>query len=105
VSLALSNIGGAVAGVPVDEKTRNRTLKFVFTALNDVPARLKEEHDEKRILDELVGHFLPERILRTCGEKSLRRYGRELRRQARKHPRLPLKDENEWIFNNQSSQL
>lgn len=105
VSLALSNIGGAVAGEPVDEKTRNRTLKFVFNALDDVPARLMDEHDEKRILDELVGHFLPERILRTCGEKSLRRYGRELRRQARKHPRLPLKDENEWIFNNQSSQL
>ena len=105
VSLALSNIGGAVDGEPVDEKTRNRTLKFVFNALENVPARLKDESDERRILDELPGHFLPERILRTCGEKSLRRYGRELRRQARKHPRLPLKDENEWIFNNQSSQL
>ena len=105
LSLSLSNIGGAVAGEPVDEKTRNRTLKFVFNALDDVPARLKDEREERRILDELTGHFLPERILRTCGEKSLRRYGRELRRQARKHPRLPLKDENEWIFNNQSSQL
>ena len=70
-----------------------------------VPAQLKDERDEQRILNELVGHFLPERILRTCGEKSLQRYGRELRRYARKHPRLPLKDEDEWIFNNQSFPL
>ena len=49
--------------------------------------------------------LVPERIRRTCGEKSLQRYGRGLRRLARKHPRLPLKDEDEWIFNNQSSQL
>ena len=105
VSLALSNIGGAVAGEPVDEKTRNRTLKFVFDALDGVPAQLKDERDEQRILNELVGHFLPERILRTCGEKSLQRYERELRRYARKHPRLPLKDENEWTFNNQTSLL
>ena len=105
VSLALSNIGGAVAGEPVDEKTRNRTLKFVFDALDGVPAQLQDERDEQRILNELVGHFLPERILRTCGEKSLQRYERELRRYARKHPRLPLKDENEWTFNNQTSLL
>jgi len=105
VSLALSNIGGTVAGEPVDEKTRNRTLKFVFDALDGVPAQLKDERDEQRILNELVGHFLPERILRTCGEKSLQRYERELRRYARKHPRLPLIDENEWTFNNQTSLL
>ena len=105
LSLALSNIGGVIAGEPVDEKTRNRTLKFIFDALDKVPAQLKDERDEQRILNELVGHFLPERILRTCGEKSLQRYGRELRRYARKHPRLPLKDEDEWIFNNQSSPL
>ena len=105
VSLALSNIGGAVAGEPVDEKTRNRTLKFVFDALDGVPGQLQDERDEQRILNELVGHFLPERILRTCGEKSLQRYERELRRYARKHPRLPLKDDNEWTFNNQTSLL
>jgi hypothetical protein len=105
LSLSLSNIGGVVAGEPVDEKTRNRTLKFVFDSLDDVPAQLQDNREEQRILDELVGHFLPGRILRTCGGKSLRRYGRELRRQARKHPRLSLKDENEWIFNNQSSPL
>ena len=105
LSLSLSNIGGVVAGEPVDEKTRNRTLKFIFDALDNVPVQLKDEREEQRILNELVGHFLPERILRTCGEKSLRRYGRELRRYARKHPRLPLKDEDEWIFNNQSSPL
>ena len=105
VTLALSNIGGAIDGVPVDEKTRNKTLRFVFDALDSVPDRLKDERDEQRILNELVGHFLPERILRTCGEKSLERYERELRRYARKHPRLPLKDEHEWTFNNQSSQL
>lgn len=105
ISLSLSNIGGTVQGVPVDEKTRNRTLKFIFDALDSVPSALKDEDDEQRILNELVGHFLPERILRTCGEKSLARYERELRRYARKHPRLPLKDEHEWISNNQSSQL
>ena len=105
VSLALSNIGGVVAGEPVDEKTRNRTLKFVFGALEGVPAQLQDKREEQRILNELVGHFLPERILRSCGEKSLQRYARELHRSARKHPRLPLKDENEWIFNNQSSPL
>ncbi|MBO6028215.1 MAG: zinc-dependent metalloprotease [Bacteroidales bacterium] len=102
ISLALSNIGGTVNGVPVDEITRNKTLKFVFEALDSVPAELKDEREEQRILNELVGHFLPERILRTCGMKSLERYGRELRRYARKHPRLPLKDENEWILNNQT---
>lgn len=105
LSLSLSNIGGTVDGVPVDEKTRNRTLKFIFDSLDKVPAQLRDERDEQRILNELVGHFLPERILRTCGEKSLQRYERELRRYARKHPRLPLKDADEWIFNNQSTQL
>lgn len=102
VSLTLSNIGGAIDGVPVDEKTRNRTLQFVFEALDGVPPLLRDGREEQRILNELVGNFLPDRILCTCGKRSLKRYERELRRYARKHPRLPLKDDAEWTINNQS---
>ena len=102
ITLALSTIGGTTEGVPVDEKTRNRTIRFVFEALDGVPALLRDEKEEQRILNELVGFFLPERILRSCGEQSLKRYERELRRYARRHPGLRLKDENEWTFNNHS---
>lgn len=95
VALALSNIGGMVNGVPVDEKVRNKTLQFVFEALDNTPPVLKSEREEKRILNELTGNFLPERIRETCGDKSLKRYERELRRYARKHPDLALPDDND----------
>lgn len=100
VALALSYIGGTVYGEPVDEKTRNRTLRFVFDALDQVPEALKDGQEEQLILNELTGNFLPERIRETCGDKSLKRYERELRRYARKHPGLVLPDENEWTINN-----
>lgn len=100
VTLALSNIGGVVQGVPVDEKTRNKTLRSVFDALDHVPEALNDAREEQRILNELTGNFLPERIRETCGEKSLQRYGRELRRYARKHPGLHLPEDNEWTNNN-----
>ena len=80
VTLALSNIGGTVEGVPVDEKTRRETLRFVFDALDNVPESLKDEREKKWILSELTGNFLPKRIRETCGEKSLKRYQRELER-------------------------
>ena len=80
VTLALSNIGGTVCGVPVDEKTRNQTLRFVFEALDSVPEALKDDGEKERILTELTGNFLPKRIRETCGEKSLKRYKHELRR-------------------------
>ena len=95
IALALSNFGGMVQGVPVDEKTRGKTLRFVFDALDHVPEALKDGHEEQRILNELTGNFLPERIRETCGDKSLERYERELRRYARKHPGLSLPEENE----------
>ena len=95
MALALSNIGGTVNGVPVDEKTRNKTLRFIFDALDNVPPVLKDVNREQRILNELSGNFLPERILKTCGENSLRRYERELRRYSHKHPDLAPPDENE----------
>lgn len=100
IALALSNIGGTIQGEPVDEKIRNKTLLFTFEALDHVPAVLKDGDEEERILNELVGNFLPERILRTCGEKSLKRYERELHRYAHRHPGLRLKDENDWNLNN-----
>jgi len=100
VTLALSNIGGTVAGTPVDETVRNKTLKFVFEALDDVPETLKDAEEGQRILNELTGNFLPERIRKTCGDKSLKRYERELRRYARKHPGLALPEDNEWTINN-----
>ena len=100
VTLALSNIGGTVNGVPVDEKTRKETLRFIFDALDEVPDALKDTHEEQRILNELTGNFLPERIRETCGDKSLARYERELRRYARKHPGLALPEDNEWTNNN-----
>lgn len=99
IALTLSNIGGTIQGEPVDEKTRNKTLRFVFDALDKVPLALADAQEEERILNELTGNFLPERIIRTCGEKSLKRYERELRKYARKHPRLRLSEDTEWTNN------
>ena len=93
VSLALSNIGGTVNGVPVDEELRNDTLRFIFDALDNIPPVLKSTREEQRILNELTGNFLPERIRKTCGEQSLKRYERELRRYVHKHPGLALPEE------------
>lgn len=100
ITLALSNIGGTVNGAPVDEKTRKETVRFIFDALDEVPDALKDAREEQRILNELTGNFLPERIRETCGDKSLARYERELRRYARKHSGLALPEDNEWTNNN-----
>jgi len=95
VSLTLSNIGGVIQGVPVDEKDRERTIRFVFACLENVPEELKDQREEDRILHELTGNFLPERIRETCGEKSLDRYYRLLRGYTAKHPGLVLPEETE----------
>ena len=99
LSLALSNIGGTVKGVPVTRKLRRQTLAFVMASLQNVPPELLDSGQQQRILDELTGNFLPERLLRTAGEKELRNYYAHLRCLHCKYPGLPLKDAREWILN------
>ena len=99
LSLALSNIGGVTEGVPVTRKERRKTLTFVMEALAHVPARLSDPSQQQVILDELVGNFLPERLLRTVGQKELDDYYRLLGRLQRKYPELPLKPRNQWKYN------
>ena len=100
LSLALSNIGGSTQGVPVTRKVRRQTLSFVMDALAQAPASLKDPVLEKNILDELVGNFLPERLVETVGQKELDNYYRHLRRLERKYPELPLKPSDQWNHNN-----
>lgn len=80
LSLALSNIGGGVRGIPVPWRTQKETLAFVLRGLAGVPSELADPEAEKRIQDELEGNFLPDRIRKTCGEKALKKYFRTLRR-------------------------
>ena len=80
ISLSLSNLGGKVAGVPVDWKTQKRTLRFVQEALKKVPAELADPEKEQAILDELSGNFLPVRVKENGGEKMLKRYLRKVER-------------------------
>lgn len=100
LSLALSNIGGSTQGVPVTRKVRRQTLSFVMDALAQAPAPLKDPVQEKNILDELVGNFLPERLVKTVGQKELDNYYRQLRRLDRKYPELSLKPSDQWKYNN-----
>ena len=100
LSLSLSNIGGAVQGQPVSRKVRRQTLSFVMDALAHVPAQLSDPRQEQAILNELVGNFLPERLLKTAGQKELDNYYRLLRRLHRRYPDLTLKPEQQWKFNN-----
>ena len=83
--LSLSNIGGAVQGVPVKEKEQTRTLKFVLENLSSVPVQLRDEAQEKRVLEELDGNFLPRRVKETYGEKGLKRYQCRLKRLRKKY--------------------
>ena len=83
--LMLSNIGGSVSGVPVKEKEQTRTLKFVLENLATVPEQLKDPSQERRILDELDGNFLPVRVQETLGEKALKRYRGRLNRLRRRY--------------------
>ena len=99
LSLALSNIGGVTQGVPVTRKVRRQTLAFVTGALAQVPTQLKDPVQEKIISDELVGNFLPERLLQTVGQKELDDYYKHLRRLQKKYPQLPLRPSEQWKYN------
>ena len=98
LSLALSNIGGVTKGQPVSRKVRRKTLSFVMDALDRVPADLSDPRQEQAILNELVGNFLPERLLKTAGQKELDNYYRHLRRLHKKYPDLPLKPSDQWKY-------
>ena len=99
IQLSLSNIGGVVEKQPVPRMTRRETLRFVLESLDTVPRELADTTQQQSILDELVGNFLPERVLKTAGEKELKDYYRQLRRLRRKYPELPLKDPETWKYN------
>ena len=100
LSLALSNIGGVTLGQTVTRKVRRKTLSFVMDALAHVPAQLSDPSQKKVILDELTGNFLPERLVKTSGQKELDNYYRHLRRLHKQYPELPLKDMEQWKYNN-----
>ena len=90
ISLALSNIGGVTEGVPVTRKVRRQTLSFIMEALAHVPDQLSDPSQEQIILNELVGNFLPDRLLKTAGKKELDNYYRHLRRLQKKYSQLTL---------------
>ena len=90
IYLAMSNIGGTVSGKPVSRRVRRRTVEFVFKELSSTPAELLNEQTRQGVLDELVGNFLPERVLKNCGKFALRNYYRQLRRMQRKYPELTI---------------
>ena len=99
ISLAMSNIGGTVSGKPVSRRTRRRTVNFVFKQLSQTPVELMDKRKQQELLDELVGNFLPERVLGNCGKCALRQYYRQLKRLHKKYPELPLKDYPDWKYN------
>ena len=99
INLALSNIGGAVKGKPVSAKIQRSTLEFVMESLDNVPPPLKDVYHEQHILDELVGSFLPERVLKTRGERGLKAYYRQLRQLRDRYSLTRLPDEQEWTYN------
>jgi hypothetical protein len=76
--LSLSNVGGMANGEPVPQKIQRETLEFVFKGLAEVPQEFADGKEEERILKELSGNFLPERVEKTCGKKALKRYNRQL---------------------------
>ena len=88
ISLALSNIGGVTQGQPVSRNVRRKTLSFVMDALTHVPAELSDPAQQKAILGELTGNFLPKRLLETAGQKELDDYYRHLGRLQRKYSQL-----------------
>ena len=83
--LSLSNIGGVAAGQRVPEKVQRKTLAFVFQALASVPQELADGKEKERILKELEGNFLPDRVEKTCGEKALKQYKRQLKKLRKRY--------------------
>lgn len=90
IFLTLSNIGGTVRGEYVGRKTGDRTLAFVMESLSSVPPEIADEKWESRILGELTGNFLPERVKKEGGEKELRHYYHSLRKLNNKYPNLSI---------------
>lgn len=78
ICLSLSNLGGCVAGVPVDWRTQKETLRFIREALRNVPEEIYNPEREEWILKELQGNFLPKRVRERGGEKVFERYEREV---------------------------
>lgn len=83
--LSLSNFGGSVQGVPVPWETYEKTFSFVQKGLLEVPAALKDREQEQRILEELWGNFLPERVYMALGEKAFRRYEKKVNKLKKKY--------------------
>ena len=98
IFLTLSNIGGTVQGRPVTRRIRRETLRLVIESLSSVPEELADPWQEKHILDELVGNFLPVRLLETVGKGELKDYYRQLERLHDLYPDLPMKDTQDWNF-------
>ena len=82
--------GGTVRGEYVGRKTGDRTLAFVMESLSSVPPEIADEKWESRILGELTGNFLPERVKKEGGEKELRHYYHSLRKLNNKYPNLSI---------------
>ena len=83
--LSLSNLGGSVQGVPVPWEEYENTFAFVLEGLLDVPEALQDNVQAQRILDELWGNFLPERVYMALGEKAFKRYEKKVNRLKRKY--------------------
>lgn len=83
--LSLSNFGGSVQGVPVPWETYEKTFSFVQKGLLEVPTALKDREQEQRILEELWGNFLPERVYMALGEKAFRRYEKKVNKLKKKY--------------------
>jgi hypothetical protein len=58
-----------------------------LNGLTGVPPALKDLREEKRILDELEGNFLPERVLKSSGPEVFKAYERKIKRMKNKYYR------------------
>jgi hypothetical protein len=83
--LSLSNIGGVVAGEPVKRRVCDKTVEFVMSSLASVPSALYDANKHNRILSELDGNFLPERVEENLGTKEYKRYMCRLKRLKKKY--------------------
>ncbi|MDD5950691.1 MAG: zinc-dependent metalloprotease [Bacteroidales bacterium] len=80
IHLTLANIGGSVHGMPVPMRLQRATVDFVLKNLENVPAEIRDAEEEKRILGELNGNFLPKRIAENHGHGQRGRYQQRLER-------------------------
>lgn len=86
--LSLSNIGGITCGQPATRKVCYKTLEFVLSALAEAPEAIYDIKQEERILRELDGNFLPERIEKNLGGAELKRYMRRLEKLKKKYHKI-----------------